>query len=351
MLRTALVAAATIASADAFTGAGSSAFGAPRSSSSSPLSVSAIDPASAADASGSNSDALNPLKAGSTVALITPFTPAGDVDYPTLRSLLRLHVESGTDGLCILGTTGEASVLTPEERDAVLKVAVEEVKGKIPILAGTGTVDPAKVKDLTLHAMDVGCDAALVVTPYYVKPPQRALVRHMLAAADHGLPVVVYNVPGRTGVDMKPESLAQCADHENVVGVKEATGDISRVGAIRELTGDKLLLLSGDDETDAEFVLAGGDGCISVTANVAPAQKHGLMMAALGGDKDEVERIGGPLSMLNGRLFCESNPIPAKWAAMRTGLIPSAYCRPPLDELDPELRGHVEEALKAAGLV
>eukprot|EP00566_Odontella_aurita_P015222 CAMPEP_0113547458 /NCGR_PEP_ID=MMETSP0015_2-20120614/12366_1 /TAXON_ID=2838 /ORGANISM="Odontella" /LENGTH=340 /DNA_ID=CAMNT_0000448013 /DNA_START=208 /DNA_END=1230 /DNA_ORIENTATION=- /assembly_acc=CAM_ASM_000160 len=301
--------------------------------------------------SASNANEIVPMKPGSTCALITPFTPSGEVDVPALRSLLQFHVESGTDGLCILGTTAEASVLTMDERATVLNTAVEECKGTIPLLVGTGTIDPAHVKDMTQQAIDLGCDASLVVTPYYVKPPQRGLVKHMLSMADLGLPVVIYNVPGRTGVDMTPESIALCADHENVVGVKEATGDVTRVDDIRKLTGEKLLLLSGDDGTDAEFVLRGGDGCISVTANVAPREKHELMLAALRGDKDEVKRIGGPLELLNNRLFVEANPIPAKWAAMRVGKIDCAYCRPPLDELDPEHHGFLEEALKEAGLI
>ena len=268
-----------------------------------------------------------------------------------LRGLLRFHVESETDGLCVLGTTGEAAVMTMAERETVLKIVVEEVKGKIPILVGTGTIDPAHVKEMTLQAIDLGCDASLVVTPYYVKPPQRGLVKHMLSMADLGLPVVIYNVPGRSGSDMKPESIALCADHPNIIGVKEATGDVGRVQELRDLTGDKLLLLSGDDGTDAEFTLKGGDGCISVTANLAPKQKHDLMMAAIAGDKDEVEKIGSPLRDLNGKLFCEANPIPVKWAMKRIGKIPTGYCRPPLDELDGEFQPIVEEALRTAGLI
>ena len=291
------------------------------------------------------------MKAGSTCALITPFKPNGEIDIEALRGLLRFHVESETDGLCVLGTTGEAAVMTMAERETVLKIVVEEVKGKIPILVGVGTIDPAHVKEMTLQAIDLGCDASLVVTPYYVKPPQRGLIKHMISMADLGLPVVIYNVPGRTASDLKPESIALCADHPNIIGVKEATGDVGRVEEIRGLTGDKLLLLSGDDGTDAEFTLKGGDGCISVTANLAPKQKHDLMMAALAGDKDEVERIGSPFQDLNGKLFCEANPIPVKWAMKRIGKIPTGYCRPPLDELDGNFQPIVEEALRTAGLI
>lgn len=298
-----------------------------------------------------------PMRQGSYVALITPMTPTGQIDFNTLRSLLQWHLESGTDGLCILGTTGEAAVMTMAERKAVLDIAVEEVKGKIPILVGTGTIDPEHVKEQTLQAIDCGCDASLVVTPYYVKPPQRALVKHMETMADLGLPVCIYNVPGRTGIDMLPESIAQVAGHPNIVAVKEATGDVSRVARIQEacvangVAKDKLLLLSGDDGSTDEFVLGGGDGCISVTANVAPARMHNLMMAALKKDTEEVERINAPLRRLHQDEFCEANPIPIKWAVKRMGKIDCAYLRPPLDELSPDFHGLLEDALQEAGLL
>lgn len=302
-------------------------------------------------AAASNANEIIPLKQGATCAIVTPFTSTGKVDVPALRTLLRFHVEAGTDGLCILGTTGEASVLTMDERATVLKTAVEEVKGKIPILAGTGTIDPQKVKDMTLQAIDIGCDASLVVTPYYVKPPQRCLVKHFITMADLGLPVVMYNIPGRASIDFLPENMALCADHENIVAVKDATAKLERVQEMRDLVGDKLMLFSGDDNTGHDFVMLGGDGCISVTANVAPKAMHELMMAALAGDKAEVERINEPLKLLHKKLFVESNPIPAKWAVHRMGKIDSPYCRPPLDELDPKFYADVEQALLAAGLI
>ena len=161
----------------------------------------------------------NPMTPGSTCALVTPYTARGKIDVPALRGLLRFHVENGTDGLCILGTTGEAAVMSMDERATVLTTAVEEVKGKMPILAGTGTIDPVHVKEMTLQAIDIGCDASLVVTPYYVKPPQRGLVKHFLAMADLGLPVIIYNIPGRAQVDFVPESIALVADHPNIIGV------------------------------------------------------------------------------------------------------------------------------------
>ena len=297
------------------------------------------------------------MRQGSYVALITPMTPTGAVDLPSLRLLLQFHLESGTDGLCILGTTGEASVLTMAERKAILDVAVEEVKGKIPILVGTGTIDPEHVKEQTLQAIDCGCDASLVVTPYYVKPPQRGLIRHFETMADLGLPVCIYNVPGRSGVDFLPESIGQVAGHPNIVAVKEATGDLSRVAKIHEaceangVPKESLLLFSGDDGSTDEFVLGGGDGCISVTANVAPSRMHNLMMAALKKDQDEVKRINAPMSRLHQDEFCEANPIPIKWALKRIGKIDCAYLRPPLDELSPDFHGVLENALKEAGLL
>jgi len=297
------------------------------------------------------------MRQGSYVALITPMTDTGAINFPELRSLLQFHLESGTDGLCILGTTGEASVLTMAERKKVLDVAVEEVKGKIPILVGTGTIDPEHVKEQTLQAIDCGCDASLVVTPYYVKPPQRALVRHFESMADLGLPVCIYNVPGRTGVDFQPESIGKVAGHPNIVAVKEATGDISRVAKIQEaceangFAKDSLLLLSGDDGSTDEFVLSGGDGCISVTANVAPSRMHNLMVAALSKNSEEVERINAPMRRLHQDEFCEANPIPIKWALKRMGKIDSAYLRPPLDELSPDYHQLLEDAMKEAGLL
>lgn len=304
---------------------------------------------------GSNANEINPIKAGCTVALITPFTPTGQIDFPSLRRLLQFHVEAQTDGLCILGTTGEASLMSMDERKSVLDVAVEEVKGKIPILVGTGAINPSDVTAMTLQAIDCGCDASLVVTPPYIKPPPRGLIRHFTTMADLGLPLVIYNVPGRTSLDVLPATIAACArEHPGIVGVKEATGDTSRVAQIRTLTEDlptPLLLYSGDDSTQAEFVLGGGDGCISVTANVAPARMHQMIMAAVAGDKEEALRIDAGLQDLHRDIFCEANPIPAKWALKRIGMVDSAYCRPPLMELDQEYHNLVETALKTSGLL
>eukprot|EP00979_Chaetoceros_neogracilis_P007845 scaffold1698_cov279-Chaetoceros_neogracile.AAC.4 len=246
-----------------------------------------------------------------------------------------------------------------EERKLILDIAVEEVKGDIPILVGTGAINPVDVKEMTLQAIDCGCDAALVVNSPYIKPPQRGIVKYFTNVAQLGMPVVIYNVPGRTAVDITPETIGLCAEmHENIVGVKEATGDVGRVKMIRDVEeklglGEKrkLLLYSGDDSTEAEFVLKGGDGCISVTANVAPKEMHEMMMLALEGKEEEVMRINERLMSIHSDIFCESNPIPAKWALKRLGMIETAICREPMMELDEKYYSVVEAALNKAGLL
>jgi 4-hydroxy-tetrahydrodipicolinate synthase len=285
------------------------------------------------------------------VALITPMTPTGDVNVNELRSLLQMHVEQGTDNLCILGTTAEASVMSMQEREMILKIAVEEVKGKMPILVGTGTINPTAVKAMTQQAIDLGCDANLLVSPYYVKPPQRCIMKHMTTMADLGLPLIIYNIPGRTGVNLLDANTAILAEHENIVGIKDATGDLSRLVNLRSLVGDDFLMYSGDDETSLDFVAKGGDGCISVTANLAPKAMHEIMLLAKAGNVEEAKRLNTPLELLHEKLFCETNPIPTKWAAARMGIITSAFCRPPLDVMDPVFEADVAAALSAAGLI
>jgi len=299
-----------------------------------------------------------PLPKGSIVALVTPFNPEPpyEIDVDALKALLKLHLDAGTNGLCILGTTGEASVMTMEERALVINTTVELCKGTIPILVGCGTIDPNDVKDQIQQAQQLNADAVMVVTPYYVKPPQRCLVNHFCTAADQGMPLVVYNVPGRTGVDCKPETLAQCLNsHPNIVAVKEATGDVSRIAQIQQcLTPEAkqtTLLYSGDDGTTLEFISKGGDGAISVTANVAPRQWQMAINAALKGDMETAQQLNEPINSLHSDLFCEANPIPVKWAMERARLIPSGVCRPPLASLDPPFFPKVEAALRQAKLI
>lgn len=278
-------------------------------------------------------------------------TSTGDVHVPNLRSLLQYHVESGTDNLCILGTTGEAAVMSMDERQLILQTAVEECKGKIPIMAGCGTINPTAVKAMTQQAIDIGCDANLLVTPYYVKPPQRGMIKMFTQMADMGLPVVLYNIPGRASINLEDASVATCAEHENIVGLKDATGDLSRLESLRPMVGEDFLLYSGDDSSSLEFVKKGGDGCISVTANIAAPVMHQVMASALGGDFEKADKLNEPLTGLHKQLFCEPSPMPVKWAAVRMGMIDTKLCRLPLDTLDPKFEPQVEEALKAAGLV
>ena len=324
-----------------------------------------------------------PFQPGSTVALITPMdATTGAVNYEELRALLDWHMAAGTNNLCILGTTGEASVLDREERKRVWQTAVEQCKGRLPILAGTGGIHPGDVQATTQMAADVGCDAALVVTPYYVKPPQRGLIKYFTTLADmpNGLPVILYNVPGRTAVDMSDESIAICAQHEKIIGLKDATGNLNRLTQLQQLLQDQstvsssdFLCLSGDDATLLDFCLLGGQGGISVTANVAPhLVRQMLDQAALThtatsdseAAKAAATNLNDRLAGLHRDLFCESNPIPTKWALTQpivrtandddtttTPILSSEYCRPPLDRLDPSCYSVVEQALRQANLL
>jgi len=317
---------------------------------------------------------INPLRRGSTVALCTPYLPNGEIDTKSLRTLLQYHVKSETDGLCILGTTGEASLLSLAERQIILDIAVEEAKHKIPLMIGVGAVNPSDVKEATIQAVNSGADAILVVSPPYVKPPQHGLVSFFIEIAKlaKDLPVVLYNVPSRTGVDVLPETIAECyIKQSNIVAVKEATGDVSRVkdiqnacnAAIAKAAANEdtsstikkkapLLLYSGDDSTSTEFVLAGGDGCISVTANVAPKPMHDIMSLALQGNGKQAHELNDKLIGLHESLFCTSSPVPAKWALHKIGMIDNASCRSPLGgELRSEYHGEVEDALKRASLI
>jgi len=304
---------------------------------------------------GDNSDEMMPMKRGSTCALITPFTEDNKVDVPGLEKLIDFHLEAGTDNLCVLGTTAEASVMSMEERALALKTIVGKAKGKIPLLVGTGTINPASVKEYTRQAIDLGADASLVVTPYYVKPPQRGLIHHFTTMADMGLPVILYNVPGRTSVDLSDETIATLSQHEKIVGIKDATGDISRLTSLKNILSEErikhFLKYSGDDGTTTDFLLEGGDGCISVTANIVPKAMREMVHAALEGNCQLALQLNEPLTMLHNRLFVESNPIPAKWAACRMGLTDNAFCRPPLDKMDSQYNDLLEEALISASVL
>jgi len=286
-----------------------------------------------------------PLPVGSLVALATPMTADGSVDFDTLRAVLQWHVKEGTNGVVILGTTGEASTLTAAEKDEVMTTTVEEVGGTIPVIVGTGTIDTRATIAATLRAKENGADAALVVTPYYVKPSQAGLYAHFTAIADEAdFPIVLYNVPGRTGVDLSVETTVKLSHHPMIQGLKDATGDNNRVSPMRKIIGDEFRMYSGEDGMARDYVLQGGDGVISVTANVAPGSVAKVMAAAKANDVATAEAVDGPLGALHRDLFCEANPIPVKWAMAKMGRTQSGI-RLPLTELGGDYHGRLEAAL------
>ena len=292
-----------------------------------------------------------PLPAGSLVALATPMTDEGAVDVPTLRSLLQWHLEQGTDGIVILGTTGEASTLSTMEKEEIMAVTREEIGGKLPIIVGTGTISTTSTIEATKKAKLFGADAALIVTPYYVKPSQAGLLTHFTQIADQAdLPIVLYNVPGRTGVDMSIETTVALSRHPMIQGLKDATGDNTRVGPIRTICGDDFRLYSGEDGMAREYVLQGGDGVISVTANVAPSNVAKVMASAAAKDAAAAKAEDDKLSALHRDLFCEANPIPVKWALAKMGKTQGGI-RLPLAPLGLDYEGRVEAALQQANCI
>jgi len=292
-----------------------------------------------------------PLPIGSLVALATPMTDDGKVDIPTLRNLLRWHKEEGTNGVVILGTTGEASTLSNEEKIEVMVATREEIGGKIPIIVGTGTISTEATIASTKQAKLFGADAALVVTPYYVKPSQAGLLNHFTQIADSvDLPLILYNVPGRTGVDLSDETACRLALHPMIRGLKDATGDNTRVAKMRAICGDDFRLYSGEDAMARDYVLQGGDGAISVTANVAPAAVASVMAKAKAGDTQAAETADAPLQALHRDLFSEANPIPVKWALAKMGKMPAGI-RSPLWPLGGEFQIRVEQALQQAQVI
>ena len=289
---------------------------------------------------------------GSLVAVVTPMKSgigaATPLDREGLERLLEHHIDNKTDGIVAVGTTGESATLMSAEHCEVIRLVVEIVNERVPVIAGTGANSTIEAIELTTCAKEAGADACLLVTPYYNKPTQVGLYEHFKAvAASVPIPQILYNVPGRTACDLLPETVSRLAQLDNIVGVKEATGDLTRVKTIREDCGDDFLLLSGDDETACDFMLMGGDGVISVTANVAPAAMHELTRQARSGHRAAAEAIDTKLLGLHQSLFLESNPIPVKWAVQRLGLIEDGI-RLPMTWLSEELHPQVEAAMKQA---
>jgi 4-hydroxy-tetrahydrodipicolinate synthase len=288
---------------------------------------------------------------GSMVALVTPMQADGAIDNEALDRLIEFHVDNGTDAIVAVGTTGESATLDEHEHCAVIRRVVDKAAGRVPVIAGTGANSTREAIDLTRCAMEAGADACLLVTPYYNKPTQEGLYQHFRTIAEAvPTPQILYNVPGRTAVDMLPATVARLAEISNIIGIKEATGDLTRGQEILDLCGDKLDLYSGDDATAMELILAGAKGDISVTANVAPRAMHEMCAAALRGDRAEAERINNQLMPLHQNLFLEANPIPVKWALQQMGLIRGGI-RLPLTPLAESCHAPLREAMQQAGVL
>jgi len=288
---------------------------------------------------------------GSMVAIVTPMTVDGAVDYAALNHLLDLHLHNGTDAIVTVGTTGESATLNYDEHCAVMKHCIDYIAGRIPVIAGTGSNSTREAIELTQSAKDMGADGALLVTPYYNKPTQEGLYLHYKAVAEAvDIPVILYNVPGRTAVDLLPETVARLSQIKNIVGIKDATGKLERLAQMRELCVSDFEFYTGDDATAIDFILQGGQGGISVTANIAPAQLSKAYHAALDGDAELAHALDAPLQDLHRDLFIEANPIPVKWALYRMGLIEQGI-RLPLTVLSPQHHATLEAALNKANLL
>jgi 4-hydroxy-tetrahydrodipicolinate synthase len=275
----------------------------------------------------------------------------GRIDDDALGRLVDFHVEGGTSAIVAVGTTGESATLDEQEHCAVIRRAVELAAGRIPIIAGTGANSTTEAITLTACAQRAGADAALLVTPYYNKPTQEGLYLHYRAVAEAAdIPQILYNVPGRTACDMLPETIARLSEIPNIVGVKEATGDLDRLESLKSLCPGDFDLFSGDDSTACEFILRGGHGDISVTANVAPRLMREMCAAALAGEREEAMAINARLDALHSDLFVQSSPIPVKWAVAEMGLS-SRGIRLPLTWLSEDARPKVRAAMQRAGVL
>ena len=289
---------------------------------------------------------------GSLVALVSPMMvgvgPEIPLDENGFAELVEFHIDQGSDGVVAVGTTGESATLSEEEHCEAIRMVVDLVSGPIPVVAGTGANSTHEAIRLTQCAKTAGADACLLVTPYYNKPTQEGLYLHFKAVAEAvDIPQILYNVPGRTACDMVPETIGRLAALENIIGIKEATAEVNRVAEIRERAGEEFLLLSGDDATACDFLLAGGHGVISVTANVAPRLMHELCSAVLQGDAASARDIDSRLQALHRDLFLEANPIPVKWAVHELGLV-KAGIRLPLTWLSEQYRDKVKAAMNYA---
>ena len=288
---------------------------------------------------------------GSLVAIVTPMTADGALDWAAWDRLLDFHVREGTDGIVVAGTTGESPVLANAEVEELTRRAVARCQGRIKVIVGAGFNATDATVARTRSLSQLGVDAVMLVTPYYNRPPQEGLFRHFSAAADaSAAPIILYNVPSRTAVDLLPSTVARLARHPRIVAIKEATASLSRAREILSACPPEFVLLSGDDATAIDFLSAGARGVISVTANVAPRRMHEACKAALAGNLVEARTIDASLQPLHKDLFVEANPIPVKWAVARMGIIGNAI-RLPLVELATAHHETVLRAMRAAGVI
>ena len=283
---------------------------------------------------------------GSIVALVTPMHPDGAIDWSALARLIEYHIESGTAGLGVVGTTGESPTLTVPEHCEVIRFAVEQAGGRIPVVAGTGGNSTHEAIELTVSAAEAGADYSLSVTPYYNKPTQQGLFEHFQAVARSvNLPIILYNVPGRTGCDLLNDTVVKLSQIDNIVAIKDATGDVARVAALIEAVPDGFAVFSGDDATALELMRRGGQGNVSVTANIAARDMAAMCNLALTGEWEAAAEIDARLRELNDLLFVEANPIPVKWVMAQRGMIEEGI-RLPLTPLSEPCRGDLERALE-----
>ncbi len=289
--------------------------------------------------------------AGSMVALVTPMDAHGRLDWDSLSKLVDFHLQNGTHAIVAVGTTGESATLSVDEHILVIEFVVKQVAGRIPVIAGTGANSTSEAVHLTQNAKKAGADACLLVVPYYNKPTQEGLYQHFKHIAEAvDIPQILYNVPGRTSCDMLAETVIRLSSVPNIIGIKEATGDLARAKAIIEGVGDDFIVLSGDDPTAVELILLGGKGNISVTANVAPREMADLCEAALRGDAETARAINEKLMPLHKNLFIEANPIPVKWALNEMGLMDNGI-RLPLTWLSPSCHDTLRQAMRQCGVL
>ena len=288
---------------------------------------------------------------GSMVAIVTPMNEDGSIDFISLKNLIEFHIENQTDVIISVGTTGESATLDFDEHSQVIKKTIEFVNGRIPVIAGTGANSTSEAVELTKSAKNNGADGCLLVTPYYNKPTQEGLYQHYKKIADLvDIPQILYNVPGRTSVDMQPETVLRLSTHKNIVGIKEASGSKDRSTSLMKLCSQNMKIFTGDDKTSMSDIADGFSGNISVTANVAPLQMHLMCQSALEGDIDNASKLNLKLDILHDLLFCESNPIPVKWCLNKMGLIKKGI-RLPLTWMDKKFDRPLTEGLVKSGVI